>query len=405
MNFTKVDDIRNKVLKGNVLDVIKEIPSESIDVIITSPPYWSLRNYDVEDVLIGGDVNCKHMLDSNLTCKICKGWFGQIGLEPTLDLYIEHMLLITKELKRVLKNTGLMFWVHNDCYNSGGKFVTLNERMQKLAGKEKSKSKYLSIIRPSITSKNIPNKSQCLQNFRLIIKMIDKQNWILRNVIIWYKPNSMPDSTRDRLTNVFEYVFMLTKAEKYFFNLDAIRSPYKKTTLKRVRYYSNKFSSTKNGVKLGKGVTNGGVPVWINLNELGKNPGNLWSIATHPFHDAHFAVFPEQLVEPMIRVGCPKFICRKCGFIKNWNGKIVQNKAECNCKIENKWKPGIILDPFFGTGTVGVVAKKLGRDFVGIELSDKYIKMANKRLYQYKNQITLDHFFSRNVKRSCIKVE
>jgi len=364
------------IIQGDTLQTLNTLPDNSIDTILTSPPYWGLRDYGVE----------------------C-----QIGLEPTLDLYIEHLLQITTELKRVLKPTGVMFWNHGDCY--GGTGFKGNYRDPKYPEGRNS-------IEPP--NKNLTPKCLALQNYRLILRMIDEQGWILRNTIIWHKPNHMPSSVKDRFANAYEPVFMLTKSKKYYFDLDAVRVPHtwadkdKRSLLRRVE--------GKNG-KITEGVyaTNA-----VGYHPLGKNPGDLWTIPTQPFPEAHFATFPEKLVEPMIKAGCPQWICKKCGKPreritetkqleprenkrnkkpreemgkvmgevpeKGWmTEKITVGFTDCGCNAG--WHPGVVLDPFAGSGTTLYVARKLGRHYIGIELNPEYVKMAQKRLAAFGERL------------------
>ena len=377
------EDFINKVICGNVLDELRKFPSDCIDTIITSPPYWGLRYY-------GEDTKTKWQ----------DGWFGQLGLEPDLDLYIEHLLQITAELKRVLKPTGVMFWNHGDCY--GGSACGKGDYRE-------DKSLQKDIYNKPSPQLQLTPKCLALQNWRLILKMIDEQGWILRNTIIWNKPNAMPSSVKDRFANKYEPVFFLTKSQKYFFDLDAVRIPaktkesfnyrvrdsqkkseqcpqfkatkeeierYKKgqTSIPqaqaesfgspRARYWrKQKFITPEQQKEIpyhpsGEPSTGHGMRRPPQPNQegafhlLGKNPGDVWTIATQPcpkeYRGVHFATFPEKLVEPMILAGCPK--------------------------------EGIVLDPFCGLGTTCVVAKRLNRNYIGIEISKEYAKLAEKRI-------------------------
>ena len=288
-----------KIFQGHVLDALKQIESNSIDCIITSPPYWGLRDYGEDANTDWGD------------------WHGQLGLEPTLELYLKHMLQITKELKRVLKPTGVMFWNHGDSYTSYyGKHG--NRTTKEKWG---DRGSLTDDLRPPIPKK-IPYKSLCLQNYRLVLRMVDEQGWILRNIIIWHKPNHMPSSVKDRFTNAYEPIFMLVKRKRYWFDLDAVRVPHKLNfgPPSKAKSSGQKWEGLQTIAKhSGYYGPNGELLV----NPLGKNPGDVWTIPTQPFPEAHFATFPEKLVEPMIKAGCPK--------------------------------EGIVLDPFMGSGTTAKV--------------------------------------------------
>ena len=301
----------------NVLEILSKFPNEGVDCIITSPPYWGLRDYQVED---------------------------QIGLESSLEEYIEKLFEVMKELKRILKKTGVIFWNHGDCYGANESRRDIVSGM--LGGKRKKRTPVYK--RPNI----ILQKCMALQNYRFILRCVDELKLILRNIIIWYKPNHMPSSVKDRFTNAYEPIFMLVKNKKYWFDLDAVRVPHKPQSIERYkRKYEgnyNKNPQTAIGVK----------PADPNreLNPLGKNPGDLWEIPTQPFSESHFATFPEKLVEPMIKCACPQ------------------------------WE-GIVLDPFMGSGTVAVVAERLNRRWVGIEINSEYCEMAKKRILKEARQL------------------
>jgi len=365
-----ISEFLDKIICGDTLEVLKQIPSDSVDCIITSPPYWGLRDYGEATCKVwGGDPDCEHEFelehiqrDPSKTgiisekakigqgyrnyksgfCKKCGAWYGQLGLEPTLDMYTEHLLEITAELKRVLKPTGVMFWNHGDCYGGSGcgKGDYRNNNKRSLS----NPNLYCEKPNPQL---KLTQKCMALQNYRLILRMVDEQGWILRNIIIWYKPNHMPESVKDRFTNAYEPVFMLTKKKRYYFDLDAVRIPHKldfglpkRATPNRKKWEGMQPISNHSGYYGPEGE--------LLVNPLGKNPGDMWAIPTQPFPDAHFATFPEKLVEPMIKSTCPQ--------------------------------GGIVLDPFAGSGTTCLVAKKLGRHYIGIDLNPEYCKMARKRL-------------------------
>lgn len=286
---------------GDNVELMREMESDSIDTIVTSPPYWGLRNYNVG---------------------------GQIGLEPTLDEYHARLLEVTAECMRVLKPTGVMFWDHGDSYG---------------------------------------DKSLDMQNERLIIRMIDDQGWILRNRIIWSKSNAMPSSVADRFSNKYEPVYMLVKSKKYWFDLDAVRVPFKDASevQYRKKLRANKEYNVKEPYKTNTPykhntarITSQESPnrMWDDAESLerqiaaGKNPGDVWTIPTQPTSFAHFATFPTALIETMIKVGCPE--------------------------------EGTVLDPFAGSGTVGEVARKLNRNAILLELNPEYKKLISKRIME-----------------------
>ena len=376
------------IYNGDCLETLKQIPDNSVDTIVTSPPYWGLRDYGVE---------------------------GQIGMETTIDGYIKKLLQITDELKRILKPTGVMFWNHGDSY--GG--IKKGKTDKKVSDYVKDSQKNLKKHAPKYT------KCMMLQNYRLIIKMIDEQGWILRNTIVWYKPNHMPSSAKDRFTNAYENVFMLTKNKRYYFDLDAVRKPYTKPIN---RWGGNKLKA-KGQSNWDKGT---GQETYrsrdMRPNEMGKNPGDVWDIPTKPFKGAHFATFPEKLVEPMIKAGCPQWVCKKCGKARerivkverppDYDSSVVANYAskvhpnwhnrpvdkifkdslrskrqtvgwtDCDCPDDgDKWEAGVVLDPFMGSGTTLLVAKKLGRRAIGIELNKDYCDIAEARIKQAQKDV------------------
>ncbi len=384
MEYKKYELGNGILYNGHVLDVLKDLPDESVDCIVTSPPYWGLRDYGVK---------------------------RQIGLEPTLEEYLEKLLRVTAELKRILKKTGVMFWNHGDCYGGSGKGRGKGE------WRKKSKNLYHEEGLHPNPIKSIPAKCMALQNYRLILRMVDEQGWILRNIIIWYKPNHMPSSVRDRFSNAYEPVFMLVKNKKYWFDLDIVREPHNsKADYSRIV----KTKSKAKNIPWYGGQVRDNHDIHTCYNPLGKNPGDLWTIPTQPFPEAHFAVFPERLVEPMIKAGCPQWICKECGKIKeritkveyqkhrpsggeylrkdvnekrakigNWgtmaNNLIAERYTigwkDCGCNAG--WEPGVVLDPFMGSGTTAKVAEKLGRRWIGIEISEKYCEIIKKGLKPY----------------------
>ena len=240
---------------------------------------------------------------------------------------------------------------------------------------------------------------------------------MLRNIIIWHKPNHMPSSVLDRFTSAYEPIFMLTKNKDYWFDLDAVREPHKTVCSPPL---NNKPVKHDIAVKRSSNCSYADPLHTKPQHPLGKNPGDLWSIPTQPFGEAHFAVFPEALVERIIKAACPPYICCRCGKPRKriverksleryelppddpryrparYDKKYKQNNPQrysehytigwTDCGCNAGWRPGVVLDPFLGSGTTAVVAAKLQRDCIGIELNKEYVDMAVQRL---KSQVPL----------------
>ena len=296
------------ILHGDVLDKLQEIESESIQCVVTSPPYWGLRDYGIE---------------------------GQLGLEATPELYVEKMVKVFREVKRVLKNDGTVWLNLGDSYNGSGKAGNKNSEYYKKHTEFGKPAKNKDKIGIPTNVKGLKPKDLVGIPWRVAFAL-QADGWWLRQDIIWHKPNPMPESVTDRCTKSHEYIFLLTKSAKYFYDADAIREPVSAVSLKRAEYgWDCDRPSTKN-------ASLGG----------GRNKRSVWTITTKPFKDAHFAVFPPKIPE----------LCIKAGS-----------------------KEGdTVLDPFFGSGTTGWVAQRLGRKWIGIELNAEYIKIAEKRFIQHE---------------------
>ena len=295
----------NKVLCGDSLNILKTLPSQSVDCTVTSPPYWALRDYGTNPVVWDGKEDCSHLWDKKNFCTLCGAWRGELGLEKDFNLYIKHLCDVFEEVKRVLKDTGTL-WVNiGDTYSS---------------------------------------KKLLLLPFRFAIEMISR-GWNVRNVIIWQKPNCTPTSAKDRFTVDFEYFFFFTKSKDYYFEQQI--ETFKESTIKRCKGGCNENKGTfykglskENFEKIQQKILSGKLK--------GKNKRAVWNIATSNFSGAHFAVYPPKLIETPISAGCPE--------------------------------GGIVLDPFMGSGTTGVVAKSLNRNWLGIELNQEFAKMAEDRI-------------------------
>lgn len=424
---------RNKIYQGNALKVLKEFPSKIIDMAITSPPYWGLRNYGDIDEIWDGDPKCDHEFSkpqkafnssqptkwntsapeiwnggSSKTCIKCGAWQGSLGLEPDYNLYIEHLCQIFDQVKRVLKPEGSL-WVNIGDTYSGAPISGKQGGYQKereLNGNKGGRdcAEISNVKKPKI---DIQEKSLVGIPFRFAIEMINR-NWILRNTIIWHKHNCMPHSVKDRFTVDFEYVFFFTKKTKYYFEqqfepyeypLDRWGGIYTDGNTQNSKYFDMDLNPAEISMR----------PRNLRPNGMGRNKRTVWPVNTSPYMDAHFAVYPEELLKTPIKAGCPKEICNKCGKPKmrkfklgeiiesggsaKWDEAVDRNGeragiyqrevlsdgwTECGCNAE--FIPGVVLDPFMGSGTTGTVAKKLGRDWIGIEQNPKYIKIAENRI-------------------------
>ncbi|NVM22731.1 MAG: site-specific DNA-methyltransferase [Desulfobacterales bacterium] len=495
----------NQVVCGDAFSVVPTFPKESVDMVMTSPSYWGLRDYKNPKV---------------------PGMFakGGIGLEPHPQMYIDRLVVLCRLLKRVLKKTGSMYLVMGDTYfGSGG---NAEKWPDTISGKASRPAPEKPITNnPRIKSNWLQPKQLMLIPSRTAIAL-QNDGWILRNDGCWYKKNHMPGSQKDRLTCSWEHIFHFVKSNKalfwvdqftgefswkkpkqyyvhritgekrferpkknwpadrlwyddekhplfdygwqghcYFYDLDAIRKPHKEQTKRRaVRGLSGKLYEKYKEPKFGhpdtflkarphigygnleekvqsgltklhpKGANPGDTittkhdlavgrignfayadPLHVKeYNVLGKNPGDFLSIPTKPFPQAHFAVYPEKICEDPIKASCPAQICVKCGkprkrlvkakrvdlegwgpatkqhtkvpisTIRNGKGRMGKYVGETvgfsDCSCAKGFEAGVVLDPMCGSGTTLVVAHKLGRNFVGIDLNPSYVEMARKRL-------------------------
>jgi len=400
--------MRNQIIHGNVLEVLKRLPDKSVNCIVTSPPYWSQRDYGEAAVTLWDtDDTCEHDWDALGFCRHCGGWRGQLGLEPTLDMYLDHLLQITAELKRVLRDDGVMFWNHGDGFFGSGNWSGGGGVSDKESSWNRRFAEELpdDAVAPAYRDKR--KKCLMLQGPRLAIRMVDEQGWILRNDIIWHKVNGLPESVKDRFTKRYEHVFMFTKRLKYWFNLDEVREPHTSASVARAfrgvgdnHKYVERYGGggglnrprrnirrevKKHDIAVGRiGNFSYDDPLHRRpLHPLGKNPGDVWQLSTEPFSDAHFAVMPLKLAERCVIVGCPKKVCRSCG-------KPYTSSDEPQCDCGGEWERGIVLDPFFGAGTTALAALKNARDFVGIEINEEYCQIARRRIGPWLGQSRLD---------------
>ena len=300
------------IREGDVLDRLREMPDESVQCCVTSPPYWGLRDYGVE---------------------------GQLGLEKTPGEFIANMVAVFEEVRRVLREDGTC-WVNiGDSYANpsqpGGGDPTIGSR-------NVGTSKYRPSMAPGLKPKDL-----CLIPFRLAIAL-QEAGWYVRSDIIWAKPNPMPESVRDRPTKAHEYVFLLSKAARYFYDAEAIAEEANPANHRP----SSGIRSTPPGSRPHGGPANGA------RSYTSRNARTVWTINPQPTPEAHFATFPEALAERCIKAGS---------------------------------RPGdTVLDPFAGSGTTLLVAERLGRDSLGIELNPEYIAIAERRIKAHDPTATIE---------------
>ncbi len=338
-----------RIICGDCRDVLRTLPDESVHCVVTSPPYFGLRDYGVA---------------------------GQLGLERSPAEYVAELVAVFGEARRVLKNDGTLWLNLGDSYNttaagnktpSGISQNTAKRETTPLASYNTQRTRLIAGLKPKDLI-GIPWR---------VAFALQADGWWLRQDIIWSKPNPMPESIRDRCTKSHEYLFLLAKSEIYHFDADAIAEPVTGSTIERM---SQPSQPSQHGSHRVPGKTNGpmkavlkrsgnkerkpasarGVPVDTNGSPNGgvagsipwegslRNKRSVWTVTTQPFKDAHFATFPPALIEPCILAGCPE--------------------------------GGTVLDPFGGAGTTGLVADRLGRSAILIELNPAYVEIADRRI-------------------------
>lgn len=376
----------NTIIQGNALDVLKTLPDECVDMVVTSPPYWQLRTYEIPPQSWND------------------GWEGELGLEPYFYQYVDHLCDIFDEVKRVLKVTGSI-WVNlGDTYAGSNNGSHDHRRKTGLGTSQGERYKG----QRSGRIEDLPAKSLCQIPNRFAIEMTNR-GWILRNELIWWKPNGLPSPVKDRFPVDFEKIFFFAKSKRYFFERQF--EPYGKDQrmagIRRAREYGydgkgsyqdwyfnrrKKRSWHDHSERLLKGFGQGkrGQHVPTLLHPLGRSKRCVWRIPTKPFPEAHFAVYPPELIKIPILAGCPELVCKVCGSpTEKINRSHDDEESKTGSPSPDRWvscdcwagyEPGIVLDPFSGSGTTAVVASQLGRHFIGIELKPEYIEIAERRL-------------------------
>ena len=305
----------NIIYNENCLTGLKQLPDNSVDCCITSPPYFNLRDY-----------GCKE----------------QIGLEDTPEQYIQSLVAVFEEVHRVLAPEGTL-WVNiGDSYAGSGKGGACYPDNAK---QYKQGTNRGTIDVPATAKRYTGYKPKDLIGIPWMLAFaLRASGWYLRQDIIWAKPNPMPESVKDRCTKSHEYIFLLSKSPKYYFNSEAIQEP--STTQGAAEGYKTRYGGKKYTETPDKFFRTKSGNAYVHRDF--RNKRDIWTVPTQPIPDAHFATYPERLIIDCIRAGCP----------------------------EN----GIVLDPFMGSGTTAVVARKNNRRYIGFELNPDYIDIANRRL-------------------------
>ncbi|MAU84006.1 MAG: site-specific DNA-methyltransferase [Gordonia sp.] len=323
---------RNQIVIGDALTRLKQLPDASTDCVVTSPPYFRLRDYDAH---------------------------GQIGLESHVDQWVDHLVAISEQVRRVLVPTGT-FWLNvGDTYSSH-------------------------------PSQGAPRKSLLMAPERLALRL-QQDGWLIRNKIVWAKPNPVPTSVRDRLNCSYEVIYVLTKQPRYFFDLDAVRVPLRSARRSPQPAQAEKAETAAREAWRGpNGMAATGLEVLKaegrTGHPLGKNPGDVWTITPGGHRGAHHAIFPLRLAERMVAAACPEARCTRCR--RPWTRKVIRALGgtatraalapTCDCAAEQE--PGLVLDPFMGSGTTAIAAENLNRDWSGIELNPDFAAAARNRI-------------------------
>jgi DNA modification methylase len=405
-----------RILLGDVRETLASLPDASVQCCVTSPPYWGLRDY---------------------------GHDGQLGLEPTPDAYVANMVQVFREVKRVLRDDGTCWINLGDSYvaNGGPGEAGMIAKGTPSAG-ALSGTHHLCDRKPSVLA-GLPAKNLVGIPWRVAFAL-QADGWYLRSDIIWSKPNPMPESVTDRPTKAHEYLFLLTKSARYFYDAEAIREPLQESSIERVAYGWNTQKLNVSG-SLARGET-----VATSMDKMGarfapesgRNKRSVWHVATQPYAEAHFATYPEALITPCILAGTSEQgQCPACGA--PWV-RVVERHGETTAEVRKAigysdkrgaggakvrqnldyagahgsnarevvttgWQPSCacvrpivnhtsggailgsasepydpipqtILDPFTGSGTTGAVAVRHQRSFVGCELNPEYLALARKRI-------------------------
>jgi len=371
-----------QILHGDCRAELKKLPADSVHCVVTSPPYWGLRDYGVPPEIWETRSGCKHRWkDSRYytensaaktngcaeafskpgpdnahrlkdarwreesICLDCGAWRGSFGLERSYASYVEHSVEIFREVRRVLRPDGTLWLNIGDSFHSGNRGGYDRER----AGVSKNGGQNASdfMAAPNrLPQPGLKDKDLCGIPWRVALAL-QADGWWLRMDCIWAKPNPMPESVTDRPTRSHEYLFLLTKSSRYYYDAQAIAEPLDRPE-EADRKTPAKFGGAYKHVEAGKQSRLHSGNEYRGTDSGTRNKRSVWTVATVPFKEAHFAVFPPALIEPCILAGCPE--------------------------------RGTVLDPFSGSGTTGMVADRLNRNAILMELNFEYAKMASNRI-------------------------
>lgn len=326
-----------QILLGDAREQLDKFPSASIDCVITSPPYYGLRDY---------------------------GHPRQIGLERDVDAWVSEVVEVAERVARVLKPTGAMWLNVGDGYSSHAR-------------------------------EGVAKKSLLLGPQRLAVALVHA-GWSIRNQVIWAKTNPLPSSVGDRLSCGYEVLLLCVRSQRYYFDLDAIRVPLltrqpKRPSAARYRYLPDDAIPANGAIDDNRGLNRLKVAGRAG-HPLGKNPSDVWHLPTAGYRGAHFATFPLSLVEKPMLATCPERVCEACG--QPWRRQPVDRRRrlavvgdlrpDCRCTAETR--PGIVLDPFMGAGTVALAAEIHNRDWIGVDLNPAFVTLAESRLEAWRQQ-------------------
>ena len=426
-----------EILVGDALTRLDEMPDKSVHCAVTSPPYWGLRSYHLTR-WIGGDPDCEHLgkpirgENSDSTwgrpsrsaqkyqpvCRYCgakeEQVSGGIGIEPDFLTHVDNLMAVFDEVWRVLRDDGTFWLNYGDAYAGSGRGHTNNPGISdsyRRMGNINRGNKGSHDLKPNKDgSLGLKAKNLMLMPSRIAIAMQDR-GWILRSEIIWAKTSPMPESVKDRPTNAHEKMFLFAKQPQYYYDHVAVSTPSKALNIPGNR--TNGENQDRNDNDMANRIKANGMPLSANLR-------NVWNLNSSKFAGAHFALFPDKLVEPCVKAGTSeKGVCSECGaphqrVYKTRNateselsrksvtyrkkypvGKLhdVSDRRQTNvgfettgwkptCKCDADIVPATVLDPFCGAGTTALVADRLGRDAVMIEISEEYATMAKRRLIE-----------------------